>query len=555
MPSFSSILHRAKSPVVIWIMLSALAGCSDSVDPTLGTEQPFTIFGYLDPAADTQAVRIIPISDRLDPDTEEQLDAEVYLVDMATNDSTRWRDSLTTFSDDRQGHIFWDPSPVRFGGTYQLVARRISDGATSSVTLTTPSRYSTPSVGLPIASFEDVVYPVTFPEAPYLLNATFSLRVTGHPDSPSDTTVFPIPLIDSDIENGTEGPRINLNFSASVREALERGGLENQLRLVDATLSGFVSTTDWAPPEFGFDPDLIIEPGTFSNVDNGFGFVGSGFFTSVRWIPSASAQLRAGLLSSGSVANQIAVNEVSRAENWIELYNRQLEPVSLAGFFLSDDLNNPNRRVALTGDAVVPGKDVLLIEDIPFALSAPSIVYLLSSSLEPIARLNVQPITEGTSYGPFPDGRAYNVRGSAYFIGPLQATPGAPNKRANPPVRINEIYAGADSSWVELIATPDYAGESFTVTHDVTQRACQSCGGAVFDENGFAVVEVPNSLFPRSGGEVLVFIPSRTLGRVVAFQDYSVQQPGTSSGLIPDGSETWVSGLSPSPGSPNSESP
>ena len=31
--------------------LAFLGACSDSVDPTLGTEQAFSLYGYLDPSA------------------------------------------------------------------------------------------------------------------------------------------------------------------------------------------------------------------------------------------------------------------------------------------------------------------------------------------------------------------------------------------------------------------------------------------------------------------------------------------------------------------------
>ena len=51
-------------------LLLATAGCEESVDAIIGTEIPFTIWGFLDVAADTQYVRVFEVTDQLIPDRD-----------------------------------------------------------------------------------------------------------------------------------------------------------------------------------------------------------------------------------------------------------------------------------------------------------------------------------------------------------------------------------------------------------------------------------------------------------------------------------------------------
>ena len=66
------------------------------------------------------------------------------------------------------------------------------------------------------------------------------------------------------------------------------------LRLLEIELIVLVTNAEWVPPTGVYDAELLVEPGTFSNVENGFGFVGAGYPASFRWEPSESALLAAG---------------------------------------------------------------------------------------------------------------------------------------------------------------------------------------------------------------------------------------------------------------------
>ncbi|MCW8356915.1 lamin tail domain-containing protein [Marinomonas pontica] len=65
-----------------------------------------------------------------------------------------------------------------------------------------------------------------------------------------------------------------------------------------------------------------------------------------------------------AAANQLFISEVSFANNdkqdWIELYNPSLNSVSLKGYYLSDDLDDPER-FRIPFDVIVPAHGTALL--------------------------------------------------------------------------------------------------------------------------------------------------------------------------------------------------
>lgn len=57
------------------------------------------------------------------------------------------------------------------------------------------------------------------------------------------------------------------------------------LKLAKLTLRLIVANAEWDPPGGVFDADVLVQPGTLSNVGNGFGFVGAGYRLRSTWIP------------------------------------------------------------------------------------------------------------------------------------------------------------------------------------------------------------------------------------------------------------------------------
>lgn len=69
-----------------------------------------------------------------------------------------------------------------------------------------------------------------------------------------------------------------------------RYGIE--LRVI--ILRFIAASADWLPPEGDFDPEVLVQPGTLSNVTNGFGFIGAGYRMQRNWLPADSVVSAAG---------------------------------------------------------------------------------------------------------------------------------------------------------------------------------------------------------------------------------------------------------------------
>ena len=71
-----------------------------------------------------------------------------------------------------------------------------------------------------------------------------------------------------------------------IRETIKPDMVPDLIALRRIELRLLVASEDWDPPGGTFDPDVLVQPGAFSNVENGFGFFGGGFTVSERWTPN-----------------------------------------------------------------------------------------------------------------------------------------------------------------------------------------------------------------------------------------------------------------------------
>lgn len=102
---------------------------------------------------------------------------------------------------------------------------------------------------------------------------------------------LPVEISYSEKEESTSGGRlyeVNLREDfAIVQEQFELNCLPTDLIALRRIYFRFLAANEqWSPPDDSFDPNLLIEPGTFSNVTNGYGFFGGGYTVSTGWIPT-----------------------------------------------------------------------------------------------------------------------------------------------------------------------------------------------------------------------------------------------------------------------------
>lgn len=287
----------------VLVVLATLAACETSVDPILGTEKAFTLYGVLRPAADTQWVRVYPVEDRLAPAAPESLDVNVTSTELERGRTRAWRDSVIQEEDGRYAHVSWHPFRVAYERTYRLT---VSDGEQQAayVQVTVP-----PDAALVLQEPEAETAPVVVPvlvnnEVPRLINLEVEYYIqfdfeenVGPNDSPTAQVPLSYDGTQRAIDDGWIVPVDLTQDYKRLREMLQNADLWNPevgIVLRDMTLRLEVANEEWDPPGGEFDPNVLVEPGAMSNVEDGFGFVGAGYRLKKQWVPSTDVLKKAG---------------------------------------------------------------------------------------------------------------------------------------------------------------------------------------------------------------------------------------------------------------------
>jgi hypothetical protein len=267
-------------------LLGCLLGCDEEVNPFIEEDRYFTLYGYLDTAADTQFVRVIALRRSLVEEPFGPLDARVTLVPLPDGPSVTLRDSLVQFADGRYGHVFYAPLRVFPGWTYRLDVER-ADGARATAETTVPVAPGA-TIGTPsffAGGFTQSVQWTRIDTAPYRLEVWY--RFQG--EAPHQ------PFREASVAYGEEhlGRLRNDLWEVEVRLSEDRDEVARQLGGVAFPLLGVgmrltMPDDAWRPPTGVFDPDLLVQPGVFTNVTGGFGFLGAVNQYTVEWVLDAT---------------------------------------------------------------------------------------------------------------------------------------------------------------------------------------------------------------------------------------------------------------------------
>ena len=294
--SSSRLFPLPGARLLSWMFVCVLVlttGCEESVNPILGTERPFTIYGFFNPVGDTQAVRVFAIEDLLELTSPEPIDAHVTSLDLQLGTQHVWQDSVVMFDRARYGHVYWSAFRAAYRHRYRLEVTR-SDGESVQVEVTVPP-LSEAVLLAPTIAPRFVFIPVLWQDAPRVNNIGVRYHTNcGFYD-------FDYGLEQEQVEGGVV---VTIRFSDDARAIFAKVFFKpdctlQSLRLLDIQLTVLITNEEWAPPSGVFDAELLVEPGTFSNVENGFGFVGAGYEASFRWEPSDSARVAAGYYLGG----------------------------------------------------------------------------------------------------------------------------------------------------------------------------------------------------------------------------------------------------------------
>lgn len=285
---------RSTGPMLL-VCLLLLSACEEDVVPVLGTDQAYTLYGFFNPMSDTQSVRVFPVEGQLEQTRPEPIDAQVVSTDVQSGEQLVWRDSVVQYGSGNYGHVFLHPTRVDFERTYRLEVTR-SDGVVTEVETMVPP-LSEAEISEASSVLGSLLVFVLWKKAPRLLN----IVVRYFSNAGVEVVEY-----ERQYETQADGQLVTLQFRRDTSPIFLRADEANitQVRLHKVEMEVTVANEEWMPPGDIFDPELLVEPGTFSNVENGFGFYGAGYPITVCWLPSDELQLARGFTVDSLTVNK-----------------------------------------------------------------------------------------------------------------------------------------------------------------------------------------------------------------------------------------------------------
>lgn len=267
------------------LFFALVAGCDDAIETPGSLRGSYTLYGALDPTAETQAVRVVPVRDTIGLDEDTALPISVVSIDLATGAETPWRDSLVTFPNRTRGHVYSAATRPAYGSRQRFVVRRDEGGEVSALVAVPPRieplrRVLNPSGPL--------LYSILMPDAPQLNRVRVEYRLA----TPTGGGVTITRDVDGALGPVEFGWEIVLNLAIAddlvqiegTRQLPGTLARDFALRLV--TIRGEVASEDWRPPGGVFDPDVLSDPEALTNVRGGFGFIGAAYPFEVTIVPT-----------------------------------------------------------------------------------------------------------------------------------------------------------------------------------------------------------------------------------------------------------------------------
>lgn len=297
-------LHSTLHPLLACGLAVLWAGCATGVEPVIGTDLPFTVWGQFNPKTDSHAVRVFTIEQQLRLLEGKPLDATVTSTDRETGKTVVWQDSLVQLANGNPRHVFWATFDAEHNHTYELTVQRI-DGMQTRAEVTAPPLISVEVLEPNLAAVDHPTLPVFIhghPPAMPRLDVEYHARSvpeTSDPNIPIDQFRAQIPYAGEAIRKA-DGWLLTIDLVADlpkVQQAFWRNDLNGSLvTVIDMAVHVHVGDETWVSPvdEIIFDADFLAEPGVFSNTENGFGYVGAGYIETERWTPPGVLLRRAG---------------------------------------------------------------------------------------------------------------------------------------------------------------------------------------------------------------------------------------------------------------------
>jgi len=265
--------------ILMVCVLLALAGCSDSFQPFQENDvYYFSFYGYLDASADTQWVRVEPARTQLEtPPVLPEI--SVSLENLQSGDATLMNDSLIVMSDSFNVINYWTTVSLEYGRSYRLTAED-AEGRSSRVTVTLPDALPTPRVRKETSPVAPTTYSVFVDDSVEHLvdvQSRWYVRVTAPGYEQRRMFYF------SHRNEAEWIPAYGGVYSIFLQPAEELERIRNQsetllpsdseIEILHRQVYVASGGPEWNEDIPTLDDLVYALPGSFSNVENGLGYV------------------------------------------------------------------------------------------------------------------------------------------------------------------------------------------------------------------------------------------------------------------------------------------
>ena len=291
---YSPMLRLLSCAVLVALVLSA-SGCDSDIPGASADGQVFTLWGQLDPTTDRQVVRVEPISATLDGPRD--VVGVVVSEDQATGETTIWRDSVVTYPDDSIGHIFLADYRPDYDSSVEFRIEQEGEPVTYARVTIPPN--VTPFFGNLVTGVRNQL-DLLLPGAPRVVGAKVIYDIAGgRATSPTGNEYVETVVVEPQNVSSVEfGWRVRVDFTRHV-EVLRGRFQQREIREFNATgirVQVAIANEEWAAPfPFTFSRDLLLQPGTVSNVRGGYGFLGAAYTIETEWVADENDVRRIGL--------------------------------------------------------------------------------------------------------------------------------------------------------------------------------------------------------------------------------------------------------------------
>ncbi len=288
-------LRRVIAPLLLVIAAVVGTGCEEAVYPIIETDRRYSVYGTLDMNSDRQMVRVIPIRETIFGDPGE-LNVEVRSIDLQNGKEYAWRDSVVTFPDGLVGHVFVTQKRIESLHRYRLEILE-PDGEVVTWAETTVPLRPRATVARPTVATSPQGYValqrLQWADLPkYPFEVTYWYRFFSYRGNRFVDVAMPhVPgnAKSLDVANAWDFV-VDLVADRSVLDEEYPQWRGDPLAGIGMTVT--LLDDAFVPPGGKFDREVLSEPGTFNNVEGGFGFVGSVGRFSAEWVlPDSTARV------------------------------------------------------------------------------------------------------------------------------------------------------------------------------------------------------------------------------------------------------------------------